>query len=162
MCEHMDVIRSYASKCERIVELGVYDCTSTWALLAGCPEKLTSYDIDRRVEVSEVEAAAQGSGTVFCFVLASSLEVEIEECDLLFIDSMHTYQHLKQELALHASKIAKYIILHDTTTFGTVDQSGQGRGLWPAIEEFLAARPEWSLAERRTNCNGLSVLRRKP
>ena len=160
MCEHMDVIRFYASQCVRVVELGVYDCTSTWALLAGCPKKLTSYDIERRAEVSEVESAAQGSGTEFKFVLASSLEVELEECDLLFVDSMHTYEHLKQELALHAGKVTRYIIMHDTTTFGEVDQSGEGRGLWPAVEEFLAAHPKWALAERRTNCHGLSVLKK--
>lgn len=160
MIEHMDVIRSYANQCESAVEFGVYDCTSTWALLAGHPKKLTSYDIARRHEVSEVEAAAQGSGTEFKFVLASSTEVEIEECDLLFIDSMHTYEHLKRELEMHADKAKKFIILHDTTTFGHIDQTNEGRGLWPAVEELLAQRSEWTLAERRTNCHGLTVLKR--
>jgi cephalosporin hydroxylase len=160
MIEHMDVLRAYSSRCERVVEFGVYDCTSTWALLAGCPKKLTSYDIDRRAEVADVEHAAVDSGTDFRFVLASSLEIEIDECDLLFVDSMHTYEHLRQELALHAARVAKFILMHDTTTFGLVDQTGQGRGLWPAVEEFLATHPEWSLAERRVNCHGLTVLRR--
>lgn len=161
MCEHMDVICQYSGRCARVVEFGVYDCTSTWALLAGHPSKLTSYDIDRRAEVSEVEAAAQGSRTAFRFVLASSIAVEIEECDLLFIDSMHTYEHLRQELAMHAGKVTKYILMHDTTTFGTEDQIPGGRGLWPAVEEFLAEHSEWSLVERRTNCHGLTVLGRK-
>ena len=160
MCEHMDVICQYSGRCARVVEFGVYDCTSTWALLAGHPVKLTSYDIIRRVEVDEVEAAARGSRTEFQFVLASSIDVEIDECDLLFIDSMHTYEHLQKELAMHAGKVSKYILMHDTTTFGYVDQIPGGRGLWPAVEDFLVAHPEWTIAERRTNCHGLTVLER--
>jgi hypothetical protein len=34
------------------------------------------------------------------------------------------------------------------------------RGVWPAIEEFLAAHPEWILKERFTNNNGLTILQR--
>ncbi len=162
MIEHMDVIKAYSEKCRTVVEFGVYDCTSTWALLAGLPERLTSYDIARRHEVDDVEAAARFANTSFRFVLADSTSVEIEESDLLFIDSMHTYEHLVKELAMHASKVKKFILLHDTTTFGNVDQSGVGRGLWPAIEEFLAAHTEWCLKERFVNCHGLTVLERVP
>jgi hypothetical protein len=35
------------------------------------------------------------------------------------------------------------------------------RGLWPALEEFLAAHQEWEIAEHYANNNGLTVLRRK-
>lgn len=160
MIEHMDVIKAYSVQCDSAVEFGVYDCTSTWALMAGHPKKLTSYDIARRDEVRDVELAAAGSGTEFRFVLASSLDVEIEPCDLLFIDSMHTYDQLKAELGLHAGKARKFILMHDTTTFGTEDQIPGGRGLWPAVTEFLSGHPEWVLAERRTNCHGLTVLKR--
>ena len=51
---HMDVIKSYAGQSATIAEFGVYDCTSTWALLAGRPQQLTSYDIARRAEVDDV------------------------------------------------------------------------------------------------------------
>lgn len=160
MVEHMGTIRHYSSQCRRIAEFGVYDCTSTWALLAGLPERLTSYDIDRRAEVDEVEAVARDSSSTFQFVLADTAAIEIEPVDLLFIDSMHTYEHLQKEFRLHANKVAKFILLHDTTTFGQIDQTGEGRGLWPAVEEFLAAHPEWQVRERFTNCHGLTVLER--
>ncbi len=161
MMEHMGTIRRYSAMCESAIEFGVYDCTSTWALLAGHPKWLTSYDIDRRSEVDDVERAALGPGTTFQFVLADTAAVEIAEVDLLFIDSMHTYEHLKKEFALHAGKVRKFILLHDTTTFGEMDQTYTGRGLWPAIEEFLAECPEWSVRERFTNCHGLTVLERR-
>ena len=35
-----------------------------------------------------------------------------------------------------------------------------GKGLWPAIEEFLTAHDEWELDRRLINNNGLTVLRR--
>jgi hypothetical protein len=34
------------------------------------------------------------------------------------------------------------------------------KGLWPAVEEFLAEHPEWVLHEKYVNNNGLTVLRR--
>ena len=159
MIEHMEVIRSYSAMCNSAVELGVYDCTSTWALMAGCPKKLTSYDIERRTEVDEVESVAAESGTIFKFILADSVSIEIDEVDLLFIDSMHTYEHLSKELSLHSKKVRKFIILHDTTTFGDVGQTG-GLGLWAAVVEFLDKYPQWVVHERRTNCHGLTVLSR--
>ena len=35
-----------------------------------------------------------------------------------------------------------------------------GRGIWPAIAEFMSTHPEWQLVERRTNNNGLTILKR--
>jgi hypothetical protein len=67
---------------------------------------------------------------------------------------------LKEELRLHADKAKKYIVFHDTTLFENVNEGGGGRGLWPAIEEFLAEHSEWEIKERYTNNNGLTVLRR--
>jgi len=158
--EHMETLREYSLQCPRSVEFGVYDCTTTWALLAGHPQKLVSYDLVRRPEVDEVEQAASDSTTKFTFVQGNTIDVEIEETDLLFIDSHHSYAHLKRELELHADRVVKFIVLHDTTIFAETDQTYTGRGLWPAIEEFLAAKPEWKLRQRFTNCHGLTVLER--
>lgn len=36
--------------------------------------------------------------------------------DLLFIDSLHVYGHLKRELDFHHRNVNHYIIMHDTTT----------------------------------------------
>jgi hypothetical protein len=160
MREHMDVIKSYALQSPKIAEFGVYDCTSTWALLAGRPTKLTSYDVARRSEVSDVEKAANECGVAFEFILADSVSVDIGPVDLLLIDSLHTYEHLSNELRIHAKNVSRWIILHDTETFGQTDQTYSGRGLWPAIEEFLQANPEWKILHRYTNCHGLTVLSR--
>ena len=165
MVAHMPRIFYLAVKCKRIVEFGVWDCTSTWALLAGKPEWMRSYDIVKLDQVKDVERITANSGIDFRFVLQSTLDAEIEECDLLFIDSYHSYDQLKAELARHASKVKEWIVFHDTTTFGDHDQTpagghGGGKGLWPAIEEFIGDGKMWKLSERYTDCNGLTVIKR--
>ena len=37
---------------------------------------------------------------------------------------------------------------------------GDGKGLWPAVEEFLESNPHWTLHERFKNNNGLTILKR--
>lgn len=36
------------------------------------------------------------------------------------------------------------------------------KGLWPAIDEFLANNPTWKIKERFTNNNGLTILYKDP
>lgn len=112
----------------------------------------------------------------------NDLELEFPEgtrFDLVFIDTWHVYGQLKRELAKFAPMTNKYILMHDTTVDGVEgetirnhwDAESQSRdteipvseirkGLWPAVEEFLAENPEWSLVKRYENCNGLTILRR--
>ena len=159
--EHMPVLFDYALKATRIVEFGVASGNSTWALLAGMPLRMRSYDIKRYDPYwREIEEAALEAHLDFAFILESSIECVIDPCDLLFIDSSHYYEHLTKELSLHAERVEKWIIFHDTTEFGFTDENRQGRGLWPAIEEFLAKSAAWKIRERRLNCNGLTVLER--
>jgi hypothetical protein len=172
MMGYMTLLRDIAATHPSVVELGVWDCTSTWALLGGFPKKLRSYDIahlkpgmpgipeDARDYVAEVEAACVDSGVDFRFTQASSLDIELEEHDLLFIDTLHTYDQLTQELALHAGKVRKTIIMHDTSIFGLVDQHGKTPGLWNAVVDFLAAHPEWKLKRRIEDTYGLTILER--
>ncbi len=73
--------------------------------------------------------------------------------------TLHTYDQLKAELARHAAKARRWIVLHDTTTFATKGMESDPRGLWPAVEEVLADGT-FVLKERRENNNGLTVLER--
>ena len=103
-------------------------------------------------------------------MIGDSSSVEIEETDLLFIDTLHRYGQLKIELEKHASKCKKYIILHDTTLFAFEDEGidyiktnldNSKIGLWPAVEEFLQKNQNWYIVEKRSNNNGLTVLGRR-
>jgi len=103
--------------------------------------------------------AARAGRTEFVFHEADVLHVEIEATDLLFIDTFHVYEQLQEELRLHAGKVHKYIVLHDTTTFGLYGEAPGHAGLWPVVEEFLK-EGAFRLKERYENNHGLTVLER--
>lgn len=157
--EHLPTLRAYASQVEHVTEFGVRSGRSTVALLAAQPGVLRSYDIVECPITGELAPLAFRSN--FTFAVASTLDVRIESTDLLFVDTLHTYDQLSQELRLHADAVSRWIVLHDTTTFGERGEDGVSRGLWPAVEEFLARNPSWRVAARQANNNGLTVLERK-
>ncbi len=160
--EHLGVLFHLAKRCQHVTEFGTRTGTSTTALLAAHPRVLVSYDRVCLPEVSFLKLAADRSRrTRFTFYQANVLSVEIEETDLLFIDTWHVYEQLSQELALHSPKVRRYLVFHDTTTFGEHGESPGHRGLWPAIEEFLNDNQQWRLIARLTNNNGLTILVRE-
>ena len=114
--EHIPALIEYASECDHITEMGVRAITSTWAFLGAAPKKLISYDIQDPStwgeNIQDVKDTAGAYGIDFTFILADVLKIEIEETDLLFLDTWHSYKQLKSELNLHSSKVRKYIIFH--------------------------------------------------
>lgn len=173
--EHIPAIIEYGSRCEHITEMGVRWVVSTWAWLACGPKKLISYDLynpnHRGADITPVEETAKAYGLDFEFREQDVLKIEIDETDLLFIDTWHAYDQLKEELKLHADKVRKFICFHDTTSYGTNDEplghenswgkKTSGRGIWAAIEEFLVEKKdEWVLEKRFTNNNGFTIIKR--
>lgn len=170
--EHFPAIIKYGKECDHITEMGSRGLISIWGWLATNPKKLISYDIQDPSKwggsLEDLKDTANAYGTEFEFNLANVLEVEIEETDLLFIDTWHAYKQLKAELELHASKARKYICFHDTTSYENRDETsyeiwgdewkGEGIGIWRAIEEFLSSNPEWVLKERFTHNNGFTII----
>lgn len=163
--EHLPTLKRYAEECEHITEMGVRWVVSTYAFMMGKPKKLISYDLDptEKFGISSkwLKELGNYNNIDFNFIIGDTLQIEIEETDLLFIDTWHVYEQLKKELELHGNKSRKYIIFHDTTTFGINGETKGYEGLWPAIEEFIQNNPHWGIHERFTNNNGLTILKRK-
>lgn len=113
---HLPIIRKYVTKGDLVVEFGVRDIVSTWALLANNPAHLVSIDVvpPPSQNLKEIEEAAKEIGTIFEFALSDSLAVRTMGADVIFIDTIHTYSQLIKELMRHADGVKKYIILHDT------------------------------------------------
>lgn len=166
--EHLPVLMELAVQCKHVTEIGSRDCISTTALYyglskrGGTGKKLVCYDIDDCPAIQYFEQFAEGPAMPeFEFHRADSRKVMLEPTDLLFIDSYHSYQQLQKELELHADKAKKFIAMHDTTKYGEFAEHGPPfKGLWPAIEEFLAAQTGFVLDVRHENQNGLTVLKR--
>jgi len=148
-----ETYQNYASRVDNIVEFGVYTGLSTCAWLSGSPKKLRSYDItDANLTVlDELKNCAKQKNIDFEFSIANSLEIDIEPCDLLFIDTVHTKKHCLAELDRHAKQASQYIVLHDPTEWP---------GVFEAAITFLHYNHEWHIVEHCNKGSGLLVLER--
>lgn len=181
--EHLPTLQKYAKLCDSVTECGVCNIVSSYAFatgLLGNPngvfkmvDPYRSYNIDMFTDMCTRE------GIQVKYFQDSDLTCPYEETDLLFIDTWHVYAQLKRELEHWHAHVKKYIVMHDTTVDEWYGESIRGnhdiakqsresgfppneiaKGLWPAITEFLRGHPEWKLAERFTNNNGLTILSR--
>jgi len=185
--EHVPTLIEYGMKVNTITEMGVRFGFSTRAFLYSRPRSLNSVDLfewnskehtgsDPRTNNFWATEFKQRYGgiTDFNFLLGDSTKIPIiDEVDLLFIDTFHHKDVLEIELERHGNQAQKYIIMHDTTTFGNQGQACDallfvdhvttneiGTGLNFAINKFLSDNPHWVIKEIYTNNNGLTILER--
>jgi len=183
--EHLLTLSKYASECEFVLAMGVQNPASSWAFAHGLlrnkkNNKILFLNETHEVDVYDISYKTNSLPIVIEYKFINNLQLELKEkVDLTFIDTWHVYGQMKRELAKFAPFTKKYIIMHDTTvddwrgeTVRCGLDAGQQafdsgipyeeivKGIWPAIQEFLEANPEWVLHERFMNNNGLTILRR--
>ena len=159
--EHLPTLLKYGRQVDHITELGVRGGCSTVAWWYAEPKSLRCYDIvPCNVHDFLMLYVPNSDKFNYKFIQADVLAIEIEETDLLFIDTYHTYDQLSKELLLHGNKSRRYLIFHDTTTFGRRGEDHKKPGILAAIYEFMLGNPHWSVEEVFTNNNGLFVLER--
>lgn len=160
--QHLETLKEYGEGCDHITEFGVRHGVSTCALLMAKPKKLISYDIKESSLFPYLfySKEALDNNIHFEYIIKDVLGVNIEETDLLFIDTLHTYDQLIQELRKHSVKVRKYIIMHDTETFGDIGEKKGTKGLKLAIKLFLNENPNWRLEKEFKHNNGLTIIKR--
>jgi len=156
--EHWDTLVRYGRLVHTVLELGSGFSTLAWLASAG---HVTTVDVeplpwtDRLVELAGDQLDAH---------TGSDLDFPPRAVDLLYIDTLQTYDQLRQELALHGPH-AGLIVMHDVESFGTADspltrQYCPGdRGLIPAIQEFCAEHG-YKVLEHFYHQHGLMILER--
>ena len=144
------ILGEYGSECTHITELGTGDGYSTWVFINSC-NKVISIDIVKPLDTNLLSRID--------FIHADDLTIDIEETDLLFIDTRHTYNQLSQELNRHGNKSRKYIIMHDTNVYGEIGNNNE-EGLLKAIDEFLISNLHWEHYHTYKTDAGLTVLKR--
>lgn len=159
--QDIEFVSQIVSECKSVVELGTGQCAMDRVFLR-YDVKLDTYDIEDFSDNFLEEAKAAGRDVTFH--KEDTLKIEIPETDILFIDSLHTYEQVKSELELHASKAKRYIVFHDTILFSkkgqdTVDGE-HTKGILPAIEEFLESHPEWNIVYNSKEGNGMIVVKK--
>ena len=150
--EHLAVMHKYADECNHITEFGVRTGVSTWAWLASKAKVIRCFDIENiNQNLTFHYESAKETRKDFTFTCVSTIaeKLEIEQTDLLFIDTAHTYEQCSKELKMHGHKVNKYLMFHDTTLCPPLNQ---------AIDEFLKANSNWKIKEVFTNNNGLTIL----
>lgn len=166
--EHLPTLFMYAAQCQHVTEFGVREGRSTVALIAGCPGEVCSFDIKETPIVStlrSVELPCKSWSFTEMNTGDTNRVMCVGETDMLFLDTLHTYDHLKKELDLHGRKAKKFLAFHDTETCWNFDQSGKDPraiGIGKAIQEFLSQYENEYVALYMTpKNNGLLVLKRK-
>ena len=159
--EHMDKLRELATGLDHVTEI----CNRrepTVAFLIADPKKLVSYNTEYDGFVSAMEQM-RGSENKYSRISVSDTNhiPSIEETDLLFIDSEHTYRRLKEELDKYGGSVRRYIVVHDTDYFGKTGED-RGPGLMQAIREFCRKDMSWAVIYHTTVQYGLTVLSRFP
>lgn len=186
--ENLPLLKKYAEECDHITEMGVRWAVSTYGFLVGNPKKQIGIDLDlpdiwnetnftpdRECTVKAITEHANNNSTDYEFIQSDSLSINIEETDLLFIDTWHAFLQLKHELYKHQKNVKKYIILHDTATnaHAYVDSrthhadlpeihpgDKNKEGLLPAVDDFIKDHPQWVIKEKVENNNGMMILER--
>ena len=97
---HLPRLKEIASKCQHVTEFGVRNGLSTWALMAGRPPTLVSYDI-ARCNMSRHYTAARNNQINYSFMIGDSAKIDIAPTDFLFIDSLHTGDLVRADLWRH-------------------------------------------------------------
>lgn len=177
--EHLYTLRKYSSMCNTVTEMGTRFAISTLALIIGSPNgKVTSIDLNYHFYEpyeEETKRFADECGTNYEFIIGDVLKMDIENTDMLFIDTLHTYNQLSKELRRHESKVNKWIILHDTVTYGqrdeifytngtisdeVINESKIKSGLYTALLDFLDENKNWKIKDHYENNNGLTIIER--
>jgi len=158
MIKEIQTIHQYALECNHITEFGFGLGRSGSAILAARPKTYITYDVRDYGPRHLYENIAIDLGIDFRFILASSIEVDIEPTEMIFIDSWHTFDHKTKELNRHNANISKYILIHDTRTCGYVGEDGSEPGYLQAIRDFLLKHENWYLKEIKQDGNGIVVL----
>ena len=174
--EHMVTLRSLASGVDHVTEFGVRSGISTFSWLVGGATTVVGYDLEIAPSLRSIQKLALECNRTLLLVQADTATVEINETDILFIDSLHSGEHLRKELFRQHLRVRKYLVFHDTASCGEAITDSDFAwkrfclgnvevnhtvGLKPVIRDFLEkTRGDWLVNVDKVNNNGLLVLER--
>lgn len=140
-----------------VIELGSRTGVSTVAWLYGLQAtggRLTSVDLDPAPQIGTWPEWRHIQGDD----LSPAVLAELEPADIVFIDTSHTYEQTKAELATYRTLARRRIVLHDTMLRwpGGAPVADGPFPVQRAAREFVA---EWGYRWHNvTECYGLGVI----
>lgn len=153
MYRRMDYILEHFQGIETITEFGPFQGCSTAAWLMLRPKKFTTVDKGVALDIDTFSKAARELGVDFNFIIGDDTEIEIDPCELLFIDTTHTEDHTYLELSIHAHKVSKFLVFHDINESRFTTLKG--------INRWWIKNPEWKLYYQDFDDCGFMVLKKQ-
>ncbi len=153
--EHLDTIFNITKGCNVAVSLQVGKGDGAFALLMGCQHHIS---VDPNPAQNTLNFLNDYFGKKSSTIKQPTCEpIDIDNFDVLLVDSHHTAKNVEKELKAHAHKTNKFIIFHDTFLYGEVGDDG-GEGIKKPIYEFLSKNKEWKIIYNENHNNGLIIL----
>lgn len=155
---YTDILVEYANKPEvnHVVECGVFQGCSTAAFMTTNIEVLDSYDIDlslvHRPMFNRIKENIE-----WTLERKNSLTDLVPECDLLFLDTMHTYEHVIKEINKQGGQARHFIVVHDTNY--PPPRKNPTKLVRDAVEEYAEAN-NLSVAVDFRDHTGIMILSR--
>jgi len=152
--KHLPKLRELAQEYGAVLECGFRNGESTLAFLLGASNVL-SIDTEPCAEGIERIQALLPEGVQWQFKQADSLKYRHTVAHpLVFLDTLHNYEHLTAELEKYSKK-ATCIAVHDTGKRWEAKTRTRS-----AIKDFLAKNSDWQEAYHTEECHGLTVIKR--
>lgn len=154
---HLPVLCDLARECKHVTDVGTGEGKAALAFLWAQPNTLVCVDV---VQHSFVESLKSMAGTTqLTFHRADSMEIDLDETDLLFLDTRHDGPLLQEELRRHANKVRKYLVLHGTAKYADQGETQTQPGIKRVIDEFLTGNT-FRVQQVFEEGEGLNVLAR--
>lgn len=141
--------------CNSYTELGVNQGATLAAAMLTNPTTVRAYDIALKpynYAKHLFEQYADNNSIDYQANESNTLECVLDPVDVLYIDTLHRYDHLIKELARHGNKANRFIIFHDTHA---------QKGLKQAVQEYVTKNSQWSIVtDCQTNVGFMTIERK--
>lgn len=170
IAHHMPFLEDLASRAAVIVEVGCgHGNGSTRAFARGLERSTREGKMFISVDADPVRPQVRPTLPYWRVIHGKSEKVSTagavrlalgpqQTVDILFIDTDHTYEQLRQELGIWSLLVAHTSTLwvfHDTYMFGEYNP------MTDAIKEYCAAFPQWEFIDHSRESHGLGLMKRR-
>lgn len=157
--QHLELLRDLGSRVDQVTVI-TKRREAALGFLAGRPAELIVYDREvdplyqRLQEWAETEAVHLSVTTLTDFDLPP-----IESTELLFLDTVHSAEQLRRDLAAHGAGVRRFLVIRGTGAFGErAEGDAEQPGLLHALREWLRENPEWFVVHHTAEQYGMTVL----
>jgi hypothetical protein len=153
---YVTTLFDYATKCCHVTEFNSTCDPSTIVFLYN-RNIIRSYNTIVDNEVKNIVNELIENDWDLVYKKGTILEEEIEETDLLYINSVDSYYNLIRALKKYENKVTKYIAISKTHKYAIKGKHNEN-GLLPAIIKFIMLHNNWKISFYDIICNGMTIL----